>query len=178
MGVSTATAFALGHHHAKKHDYAHHSNHHKRAVVTRVLTVTVLECVLNGYKISDHDCRQGIKNGTLIWNDSPNSQLEVEIAEEAEVRKFKKYSRGVALVHRSNSLTYKRDIDSSHSCNSSCRRRSTICQINFRSSNYFKFTSERCIEVFHGCSSTANSDIIEARGTTSCTCSSRIKCVS
>jgi hypothetical protein len=62
--------------------HAHHPNHHhhenneakkqelrKKDVVTEAIQVTVVECWLGKQKLSDGDCQNGIKNGTLKWAD-------------------------------------------------------------------------------------------------------------
>jgi len=58
---------------AKPHGHAHHHlhAHEKRQLVERDviedITVTVLECWLNGETIPETECQQGIANGTLKW---------------------------------------------------------------------------------------------------------------
>jgi hypothetical protein len=42
----------------------------KRAVVEELVTVTVLECYLNGKLISEAECNAGIKSGQLRWADN------------------------------------------------------------------------------------------------------------
>jgi hypothetical protein len=58
--------------------HAHHPNHHKnkevkelrkKDVVTEQVQVTIVECWLGKQKISEADCENGIKNGTLKWAD-------------------------------------------------------------------------------------------------------------
>lgn len=60
--------------------HAHHPNHHhelnleakelkKKDVVLEQVQVTVVECWLGKEKLSEADCQNGIKNGTLKWAD-------------------------------------------------------------------------------------------------------------
>lgn len=84
--IATSAA-AILHCHDQKHEKRHssihrvseHSKRHsniyrvceddKRAIATSPRTVTVLECILNGRRLTQAECQQGIKNGTLLWSD-------------------------------------------------------------------------------------------------------------
>jgi hypothetical protein len=76
LGAAAGAAIAQPHQHqhAHKRSHLHHrSLAEKRAVVEQVVTVTVLECDLNGRQLSEAECNEGVKNGTLRWADDGGS---------------------------------------------------------------------------------------------------------
>jgi len=69
LGVA-AGAVAQPHGHQHKRSHQHH-NHvlEDRALVEELVTVTVVECVLNGKVISEKECNDGVASGRLRWVD-------------------------------------------------------------------------------------------------------------
>lgn len=65
---------------AVAHSHAHHRHAHvhaKKDIITKEVSVTVLECWLEGHAITEQACREGIANGTLRWADDGSGAVYV-----------------------------------------------------------------------------------------------------
>lgn len=72
LAATVSTALAHSHIH---HRHAH--VHEKKDVYTKEVSVTVLECWLEGRIISEQVCNEGIANGTLRWADDGSGTVHV-----------------------------------------------------------------------------------------------------
>ncbi|TID23451.1 ATP-dependent permease [Venturia nashicola] len=72
LAATVGTAVAYSHVH---HRHAH--VHAKRDITTAEISVTVLECWLEGHAISEQECKEGIEKGTLKWADDENGTVYV-----------------------------------------------------------------------------------------------------
>jgi hypothetical protein len=52
------------------HGHSRHHLHHKRDVIEEKITVTEVECWLEGQIIPKRECDSGIANGSLKWADN------------------------------------------------------------------------------------------------------------
>jgi hypothetical protein len=57
--------------------HVHHHRHAKRDVIEEKITVTVVECWLEGHLLPKAECDKGIANGTLRWADDGSLQVAV-----------------------------------------------------------------------------------------------------
>ena len=75
-GAAAGAAVAQPHNHVHKRSHMHH-NHglDKRATVEQVVTVTVLACVLEGRHLSEAECNEGVRNGTLRFTDGESGDV-------------------------------------------------------------------------------------------------------
>lgn len=72
LAATVGTALAHSHVH---HRHAH--AHQKKSIVTQEVSVTVLECWLEGHVITERECNEGIANGTLRWADDGSGGVYV-----------------------------------------------------------------------------------------------------